>query len=165
MLVVPESLKMELKMPLGDLMQMPEFLSRYRSKKIVAVGDVIAASLLENGITPFIAVYDFRSMRKKVGDIRARIKEAFPEFSSAKNPAGTITEELKDKAQRILLSGGALFVEGEEDLAALVFMRICPKGCIIAYGQPAEGIVAVECGPKSREKAEAIFGKMGNEEE
>lgn len=159
---IPEDVRQELKKPLGELMQFRDFLARYRGKRIIAVGDIVTLSLLESGIRPFLAVYDFRTMRAGLEERgKDKIRAAYPEFLAAKNPPGEITRELEGVASSLSKEGGALFVEGEEDLAALVFMRISPPGCVIIYGQPEEGVVAVECGEKSREKAEKMFERIG----
>ncbi len=161
MLEVPEALRAELKKPLGELMGMDAFISEYGKSRIISVGDIVTLSLLEKGIRPFLAAYDFRSMRHDIEKrMRERIKGAYSTYSTARNPPGTITEELEAAAASMAGKGGALYVEGEEDLAALVFMRISPEGCVIVYGQPDEGVVAVECNEKSRRKAELILGKM-----
>lgn len=161
MLVVPEELREQLKRPLGKLMQMDEFVSEYGKKKIISVGDIVTASLLELGVMPFLAVYDFKTMRNELG-VREKniIEKTYPKPDCAKNPAGEISDELEKKASSVLKKGGALFVKGEEDLATLVFMRISPEGCVILYGQPKEGVVAVECDEKSRKKADEFLRKM-----
>ncbi len=159
--IVPEEMRKELKKPLGALMQFGEFISKYGKMKIISVGDIVTLSLLERGIKPFLAVYDFRTMRSGLGKSdRERIKAAYPSFSTVKNPPGSITVELEERAKELSKKGGALFVEGEEDLAALVFMKISPGGCVILYGQPNEGVVAVECNEKSRKKAEGFFARL-----
>ncbi len=159
-MIIPQGMRQELRRPLGRLMQMDGFISAYGKGKIISVGDVVTFSLLKAGIRPFISVYDFRSMRREVeGMVRAEIRKAYPDFSTAQNPAGSISAELERACARLAKAGGALYVEGEEDLAALVLMRICGDG-VIAYGQPEEGVVAVECGAKSMEKAEQIFRKI-----
>lgn len=161
MLVVPESLRAELRKPLGKLMQFQEFADRYKDAKIISVGDVVTISLLDRGIRPFLCVYDFRSMRVDLEKAaRQKIKAAYPEFSSVPNPPGTITDELEQAAKAMAKKGGALFVDGEEDLAALVFIKNSPSGCVIIYGQPSEGVVAVECNNASKKAAGLLLGRM-----
>lgn len=159
--IVPEEMRKELKKPLGALMQFEEFISKYGGMKIISVGDIVTLSLLERGIMPFLAVYDFRTMRSELEESgRQKIKAAYPYFSTVKNPLGSITGELEKAAEGLAKKGGALFVEGEEDLAALVFMKISPDGYVILYGQPDEGVVAIECNEKSRKKAEGFFARL-----
>lgn len=161
MLVVPEEMRKELRKPLGELLQFGDFLEKYGKRKIIAVGDIVTLALLGRGMRPFAAVYDFRSMRSELEkEGREKISSAYPSPLVAENPPGKITDELEKEAEKISKAGGALFVEGEEDLAALVFMRISPRDCVIMYGQPGEGVVAVECNEKSRKKAEELFKKM-----
>lgn len=161
MLVVPEEMRGELRRPLGELLQLRDFLDKYGKRKIIAVGDIVTLALLGRGIKPFAAVYDFRSMRSRLErQGREKIGSAYPSPLVAQNPPGKITDELEKEAEKIAKAGGALFVDGEEDLAALVLMRISPRDCVIMYGQPGEGVVAVECNEKSREKAEELLKRM-----
>lgn len=161
MLAISEEARLELKKPLGDLMSLESFLTKYKGYKIIAVGDVVVFGLLANGVRPFLSVYDFRTMRKPLGEeIMEKLNSFYPNPLFSENPPGMISEDLERKAELALKSGGALFVKGEEDLATLVFMRLSPDGCVIVYGQPNEGVVAVECNKSSKEKAEYFFSKM-----
>lgn len=158
---VPEEVRAELKQPLGELMDLGKFAAKYGKRKIIAVGDVVALALIKAGIKPFLSVYDFRTRRDALGkDGMERLEKIYPRPLLAENPSGSISGDLKKKARLALKSGGALFVQGEEDLATLVFMRLSPEGCVIVYGQPGEGVVCVECNEESRKKAEYFFAKM-----
>ncbi len=161
MYIVPEEMRAVLRRPVGALMQFDDFVLKYGKRKIIAVGDIVTLSLLSSGIAPFIAVYDFRTLRSKLGDEeQGKIRAHYPKPETANNPPGTITEELENKAAEISRRGGALFVNGEEDLAALAFMLVSPPECVIIYGQPYEGVVAVECGEEAKKKARGFFKKM-----
>ncbi|MBU0586247.1 DUF359 domain-containing protein [Candidatus Micrarchaeota archaeon] len=158
---ITEELRYELKKPLGELLSIDSFLEKYKKKKIIAVGDIVLLSLLEKGLEPFIAVYDFKSMRKDLPlNLQEIIKNKYHDPLIAKNPAGEITDDLQNSVKKILKTGGALFVEGEEDLASLVFMNLNLKDGIIIYGQPNEGVVAVIMNEETRKKAVNLFRKI-----
>jgi uncharacterized protein (UPF0218 family) len=158
MRVFPESARSELKKPLGELSDLGSLMSKFQNRKLIAVGDVIVLSLLEKGIRPFISVYDFQTMRKGISAAqKEKLGQAFPNALLAENPAGGISEDLEKKCKQISKNGGAILVKGEEDLATLVFMRLSIDNSVILYGQPNQGVVAVECTKESREKAEQLF--------
>ncbi len=165
MFIIPKEMRKELRKPLGALMQLKEFIKKYGKMKIIAIGDMVTISLLECGIKPFLAVYDFRNMRSKLEKKeKEKIKNTYPKFLIAQNPPSTITKELEKKARKLIKKGGALYVEGEEDLSTIVFMKIAPKHCVILYGQPNNGVVVVECNKKSKKLAKSFFKKMENTE-
>ena len=160
-MLVPESVKSELREPLGALMDFRHFLSMYGKERIVAVGDAVVLALLRAKAEPFVSVYDFSTRRSPLPESeKNELVRKYPKPLVCENPAGTITGALEESAKLVLEAGGALRVEGEEDLAALVFMRLCPDGLVMIYGQPEKGVVAIECSEKSRKKAEGFFEKM-----
>ncbi|MFA5077182.1 MAG: DUF359 domain-containing protein [Candidatus Micrarchaeia archaeon] len=160
-MIVPEHVKSELREPLGALMDFQHFLSMYGKERIVAVGDAVVLALLRAKAEPFVSVYDFSTRRSPLPESeKNELARKYQKPRVCENPAGTITESLEESAKLVLKTGGALKVHGEEDLAALVFMRLCPNGLVIIYGQPEKGVVAIECNEKSRKKAEGFFERM-----
>ncbi|MDD5337228.1 MAG: DUF359 domain-containing protein [Candidatus ainarchaeum sp.] len=160
-MIVPESVRTELREPLGSLMDFQSFISSYGKRKIVAVGDAVVLALLRAKIESFVSVFDFSTRRNPIPEKeRSELAAKYPEPLVCENPAGTIAEALEQSAKLVLKTGGALRIVGEEDLAALVFMRLCPDALIIVYGQPEKGVVAIECNEASRRKAENFFRKI-----
>lgn len=158
MLIISEEIREELRKPQGKLISMNNFVKKYGKTKIIAVGDIVVLALIANGIKPFLAIYDFKTRREALEkNEQDKLNAVYPIFSKVKNPPGTITYELEKKLPELLKIGGALFIDGEEDLATLVLMRICPDGFIIIYGQPNQGVVVIECNEKTRKKAEKFF--------
>jgi uncharacterized protein (UPF0218 family) len=51
-------------------------------------------------------------------------------------------------------------VDGEEDLLTLVAIMVAPAGSIIAYGQPATGIVLVRVTPNKKNEIKALIDQM-----
>lgn len=133
-----------------------------RKRILVAVGDFCAAKLIECGAQPDVIVYDHKCMRKPVGPRMRLLLDRYGKNAAVvANPPGFITGMLVDEVRRALKRGeGRIFVEGEEDLAALVALMHASNGTLVAYGQPKKGMVLVEVGPAMRKKARAIFEKM-----
>ena len=156
MLELPDELRPLLKRPLGQLFSSVttaiERLRQLRPTRLIAVGDIVTAEFIEAGLKPDVAVVDFLVMRSPVDKkIRRTIDSFDVKIVRVKNPAGTITQELRtalDEAKPPL----KIIVDGEEDLATLPAVLSAPPGSVVVYGQPNEGIVIVEATePKRRE--------------
>lgn len=168
-LVLPEKLRSHLKRPLGlllpDIATAIEHLRRLRPKRLVTVGDVVTAGFLAAGVKPDVAVVDFHVMRAPTTkNIRAEIDSFDVKVARVKNPAGTITSELRralDGARPPL----KVIVDGEEDLAAIPAVLSSPKGAVVAYGQPDEGVVLVEVTEQKRGEFAELLKKFKAEGE
>ena len=148
MLRLPDELRPLLKRPLGQLFPnvaaAVERLQQLHPAKLIAVGDVVTAELLEAGLKPDVAVVDMMVMRSPVDEKTKRVIENFEvEVVRVKNPAGTITRELREALEEAkpLLK---IVVDGEEDLATIPAVLSAPLGSVVVYGQPGEGVVLVE---------------------
>ncbi len=113
-----------------------------RNEKVIAIGDVVAENLVKVGIEPVMMVVDGKSMRKERGnkcecDIMV------------KNPVSEITEELMDAIRK---GYKRIFVEGEEDLAALPAILYADEDSLIVYGQPSEGIMVIRPTEENKRK-------------
>lgn len=161
MVVIPEDIKNQLKAPWGELHQ-TDYLNSIKSEKIISVGDVSTLNCINNGIKPYIAVFDFRFMRKELEEEKKKIlNTAFPRTIKIKNEPGTISIEFVELAKKLMRNGGAVLVEGEEDLTALVFMAFNTNFYII-YGQPKEGMVVVKpINLETKTKAGRILAELG----
>jgi len=153
-LVLTDELIQEFKKPFGtlyrDFESMLRALDEMKPAKIIAVGDVVTASLLESGRTPDLCIIDGKTIRSKsVGEIKTGFQEI-----KVENPAGQITEELRNAVKKSVNAGNIkIFVVGEEDLAVLPVVEFAPLRSAVLYGQPNEGVVLVEV---SREKKKEI---------
>ncbi len=156
MLELPDEVRLLLKRPLGQLFSSVttaiERLRQLRPTRLIAVGDIVTAEFIEAGLKLDVAVVDFLVMRSPVNKkIRRTIDSFDAKIVRVKNPAGTITQELRtalDEAKPPL----KIIVDGEEDLATLPAVLSAPLGSVVVYGQPDEGIVIVEVTePKRRE--------------
>jgi len=155
-LELPEEVRQLLKRPLGQLFPNVaaaiERLRQLHPSRLIAVGDVVTADLLEAGLRPDVAVVDMKVMRLPVDEKTKRAVEAFEAtVVRVKNQAGSITPELRE-ALEAAKPPLKIVVEGEEDLATLPAVLSAPLGSAVVYGQPGEGLVLVEVTePKRRE--------------
>ncbi len=161
MALIDADLRERLKKPLGKVLPFEEALKKAGRRRIVAVGDEVVFNMLEGGRRPFVAVFDFSTLRKPVAErIRGKIKGNYPDYREIAKPAGEISADMFRVAQEMLNEGGALFVDGEEDLFALPFSLLAQKE-VVLYGQPGKGCVLVEKGSFKKEEYWKIIEKMG----
>ena len=153
-----------MKKPMGELLSAEALEKKLESKKgmLVAVGDACAAELILKGRKPAVVVYDGIIMRAPAGK---EVADAIASFEGkelkVKNEAGYISDELVNAVKRALEGKAAkIFVDGEEDLAALVVMMFAEDETLIVYGQPNEGVVLIESREETRNKARRIYNKM-----
>ena len=152
---IPEKLRLKLKEPLGKLIERFTINDlRFMNNKtgcLISVGDVVTRLLNKLGKQADISIIDFYIKRirvhEKIEDLG--FNEKFL-LLKADNPAGHITKEtilsikkalgefIKDGKKRVIK------IEGEEDLAALPSILLAPLGSLVLYGQPDQGVVAVE---------------------
>jgi uncharacterized protein (UPF0218 family) len=150
-LSLPESLRGELKDPLGSIYTATDELLADAGRPLIAVGDIVTYHLLEAGSRPTIALVDGKTKREAVAD---EVNEAidtgsFDRHVTVRNPAATLTagllEALRAAIDRATAGEGQSTVievtAGEEDLAALPALAIAPEGAAVVYGQPDEGMV------------------------
>lgn len=149
----------QLKKPLGKLHVSLEHIKTLSKKfKIISVGDICTVALLCIGIRPHLAIFDFKYMRKPLPDTMATVlKREFKNPILIKNPQGTLSEKLIKDAEDLLKKGGAIRINGEEDLTALPFIQHADENTIIVYGQPNEGIVVVIPNKKTKNLVEKIL--------
>lgn len=164
-MAMDEETILALRAPFGPVMETLAAMQRIWARRphlLVAVGDETIARLLDNGIRPDIGVFDLRCRREGIGEMKERlILNAAGDAIAAANPAGTITAELRSAVDEALLEGTRwIRVEGEDDLAALVFFARAPDGAVVLYGQPNMGLVWVEVDGKIREKAMELMLKI-----
>ena len=165
--MLPKSIRSELKVPLGLLLEgepsetvtrLVEMIRHLRPAMFASVGDVSSKNILEVGLDPDIVVVDHRVMRVSIEPIslgdRLEIR--------ARNPPGTIDADAwraLEEAVR-LKRGVAVIVEGEEDLLVLPLIALMPLGSVIVYGQPFQGIVVVEVTEERKRWAEGFMRRM-----
>lgn len=158
----------KLKKPLGEVYTDLRILTRkIKGKRVITVGDITTLSLLAVGIKPHLAVFDFRFMRTNLADVlTGALRTYYPSPTHVKNRKGHLSESLLKDARGYMKKGGAIFVEGEEDLTALAFILASGKKDVVLYGQPETGIVLVKYDEELKNRirrwlsAAALFHKV-----
>ena len=164
---IPFHLRDELKKPIGRLLSGHEFLQTIHTyENIIAVGDYLSHSLLNNNIFPQIMIVDYKTRRDAISTQQKKVLQQ-SKYTSIKliNPAGVITEELWETMKSLCNSFNPsrfirVEVEGEEDLAALPAILFAPENVTIIYGMPDKGVVVVESTEKHKEKVRNILAMM-----
>lgn len=130
------------------------------AKKIITVGDATTERLISFGITPHLAVIDGLERRSRRNHF---IKYHTKEMLCA-NPAGTISKEAVNVLQIALETAPPVIVkvQGEEDLLALPLFIIAPKGAVVLYGQPLEGMVVVNITEEKQNQAKDLMHKISS---
>ncbi len=156
---IPDKIRERLKMPIGKVhIDFVEIKRLSKNHKIISVGDVCTLALLQLGIMPHLAVFDFRCKRDEISEKKKNIlRQAFPEMESLRNHSGHISEEIMENAQRLLDKGGGLLIEGEEDLTALAFIKEANEKYVLVYGQPNEGVVIVRIDEKTKKRLDELL--------
>jgi hypothetical protein len=164
-LKLPENLRDQLKIPLGDLIKeenvnKENILTKIGSESIViTVGDRTTENMINLGIMPQIQIVDGLEKRNqrlvpKDDTINTNL--------SCKNPPGEITEESTQVIQKAFSCKPPvrIIVNGEEDLLVLPVCIFAPENSVVMYGQPNEGLVIVHITPEIRAKVQKILDVM-----
>jgi Uncharacterized protein conserved in archaea, COG1909 len=83
------------------------------------------------------------------------IKVNNPPRYNYKRTLGSVEDAIKSNGNVLII------VEGEEDLASLPAIYFSPKGSIILYGIPDEGIAVIESGDSVKTEIEKYIKEMG----
>ena len=162
---LPENLRDQLKIPLGDLIKeenvnKENILNKIDSELIViTVGDRTTENMINLGIMPQIQIIDGLEKRNQ----RLVPKDDIINTNlSCKNPPGEITEESTQVIQKAFSCKlpVRIIVNGEEDLLVLPVCIFAPENSVVMYGQPNEGLVIVQITPKIRAKVQKILDAM-----
>jgi uncharacterized protein (UPF0218 family) len=162
---LPESLREQLKTPLGILLLDAQVTKEnvkkhtHSSPFIITVGDATTEKTLSFGIIPSLQIIDAKEKRAKRPPIS---NENVATVISCDNPPGEITHESISIIKRAFKSKtpARIIVNGEEDLLVLPVCLYAPKNAIVMYGQPNEGLVIVKINDKIRNKTQLILDSM-----
>ena len=167
MIILPISMRKELKDPIGQLLKgepsetvvmLKELLCRLSPPMFAVVGDFTAANIIEADIHTNIIIIDHRTMREEVDPMEHGERTVL----NTVNPAGSITSDAWDILDHAvtLNSEVSVIVEGEEDLLVLPLIVMMPVGSVIVYGQPHEGMVAIKVTSKLKEWTQDFLTRM-----
>ena len=162
---LPENLREDLKIPLGDLINDIDVNNKNIQTKInpksvlITVGDRTTENMLQLGLKPQIQIIDGLEKRNR------RVvptDDAVNTNLSCRNPPGEITEESMQVIQKAFSSKPPvrITVDGEEDLLVLPVCMSAPENSVVMYGQPNEGLVLVHVTPEIQAKVQKILDSM-----
>tara|TARA_B100001245_G_scaffold191467_1_gene149737 strand:+ start:22 stop:519 length:498 start_codon:yes stop_codon:yes gene_type:complete len=164
-LKLPENLRKQLKIPLGDLIKEEDvnkenILSKISPESIViSVGDKTTENMILFGVIPQIQVIDGLEKRNQRN---IPIDKTIRTELTCKNPSGEITEESIQTIQNAFSCERPvrIIVKGEEDLLVIPVCIFAPENSVVMYGQPNEGLVFVHVTPEMQAKVQKILDSM-----
>ena len=160
-------LRESFKKPFGILIRGPpketmakiwDTLEKLKPAKLIAVGDVVSANLHEYGMNPQLSIIDFKSLRTQL----TLKEEAIEKTVHVANPQAVITEEAIHAVKAALKQNEHthIVVDGEEDLLVLIVILYAPIKSLVVYGQPHEGVVALEVTSEKKAKVKQLLKIM-----
>ena len=161
---LPDSLREQLKIPLGELL-LEETVTKENIQKhlsdnpyIVTVGDRTTEKMINYGLIPSLQIIDGIEKREKRNPIAL---ENTTELT-VDNPPAEITNDSVDLIKNALTMNPPvrILVNGEEDLLVLPVCIHAPENAIVMYGQPNEGLVIVKITPEIKNKAQRTLDLM-----
>jgi len=159
-----DELRERLKKPFGELLEGKAALEKVKGRKgmLACIGDECSHFFLKAGIKPDLIVYDLRVKRQPVGEELKAALEGMPgKLVKVKNEPGTISDTMLSAVKRGLEGKVArIFVDGEDDLAALVALMYADDDVVIVYGQPDAGAVVTVSNEETRNRARWLYSKM-----
>jgi uncharacterized protein (UPF0218 family) len=164
---LPEELRAAFKEPLGPLYTDAEALLADAGDPLVAVGDIVTYHFEQADRRPDVALIDGRTKRRAVDEEVRETVDARADRIEVNNPAGTLTEALLVALDEALDRPGptTIDVDGEEDLAALPAVLAAPESATVVYGQPDQGMVAVEVTAETKAEFRDLLERMDGDHE
>ena len=162
---LPESLREQLKIPLGILIPenqaTKENILKHTSSAsfIITVGDATTEKMLKFDIIPSLQIIDLQEKRSK------REPPSTTNVASSitcDNPPGEISTRSIDVIKNAfkLKPPVRITINGEEDLLVIPVCLYAPDNSIVMYGQPNEGLVIVSIDQEIRKKTQLILDSM-----
>ena len=163
---LPESLREELKIPLGVLLPDKETTKENIEKfltpdsYIITVGDRTTEKMIDFGLVPSLQIID--NLEKRTKRESPKLQENTTELF-VDNPPAEITLQSIDLIKNAFLSTSPvrIIVNGEEDLLVIPVCIYAPQNAVVFYGQPNEGLVIVNVTPEIRNKTQNLLDSMG----
>ncbi len=174
---LPDSAREPLKQPFGVLIPDSQVTREAvasklvgRNRIIVTVGDRTTERIRDLKVYSNLEIVDNAEKRQH----RPEVTFTGPKERqlSAKNPAGTLTEETLQAVKTSLeliktepKKTVRLVIDGEEDLVALAILAYFPEHTIVLYGQPDQGLVIVGAMGDAKDLARKTLHEMGIREQ
>jgi uncharacterized protein (UPF0218 family) len=158
-LKLENTLRSEFKKPLGKLYSsFDDAVNDIKiAKFLISVGDATTKNLVVNDIFPNISIID-NLIQRKIHNYKIIYTN---NILRAKNPPGTITENLWETIEKAFtnstnVKNQLIIVDGEEDLAVLPCIIMAPDESVVLYGQPNEGLVFVDVNSVKNKAGELV---------
>ncbi len=158
---LPESLRDELKTPLGILLKevTSEIILKHIPKNayLITVGDATTENILQFGFIPSLQIIDGYEKREKRIPPVSNVSKLYCD-----NPAAHITQQSIDVIKQAFSSKPPtqILVNGEEDLLVIPVCIYAPQNSVVLYGQPNEGLVIVNITQEIRNKTKNLLERM-----
>ncbi len=161
-LYMPDSLRNELRQPLGKLFPNEKSLpSIVKSGGVfkICIGDVVSKTLDENAMHPNISVIDLKTKRMIIEAKKNNTKKIL-------NSHGTLRFRAVKALYKAILDMTSnrkftkIVIKGEEDLLTLPAILLAPLGCMIFYGLADRGIVMIEVTENTKKFVKSIVSKF-----
>jgi hypothetical protein len=162
-LVLPDDLRGELAKPIGRFVSAWALRKHLEgARRVITVGDVVTITLLQMGMVPDVAVFDYKTQRSEEYASKERIERMEGRLVKVENPPARITRALWKAVKEAVRAEDTVKVEvsGEEDLAALVAIVNAPEGAQVIYGIPNKGLMVVKVDSDTRALASAAVRRM-----
>jgi uncharacterized protein (UPF0218 family) len=161
---LPESLREQLKIPLGILIPenqaTKENILKHTSSAsfIITVGDATTEKMLKFDIIPSLQIIDLQEKRSKREPPTTNVASSI----TCDNPPGEISARSIDVIKNAfkLKPPVRITINGEEDLLVIPVCLYAPDNSIVMYGQPNEGLVIVSIDQEIRKKTQLILDSM-----
>jgi len=165
--VLPGNERGEFRKPLSPIVkEMKDVISRLQSSEmLIAVGDIVAESLVKLGRPADVSVIDGRTRREILSARSSNLFHAMVRLE-AENPAGVVTQKgvlaLKEAITNYETTHKkqVIIVTGEEDLLAIPAILLSPLQTIVVYGQFDQGIVVVNVSEQNKKRVYNLFRKF-----
>ena len=160
--VLPPALRATFQARYGPTLSGAAAEEKIRSLSLYAAcGDRVTATAVATGHLPLVALVDYKTLRKEPIDPSAYAPLARRRELRVKNPAGMITQRLRNAVKELVSGdGGLIIVEGEEDLGVLALIESLPLGATVIYGIPGEGVSFVTVDAAAKDHVKELIAKM-----
>lgn len=143
---LPEALRAELQRPWGPVLDTEALGTRLDAGTVVlAVGDVVSLTLKKLGVTPRLFVCDYKTQRGEDPVYRRELGGWGETEHRVDNPAATVTRQawdaVRDSVRGTDPAPVRIVVDGEEDLLGIPCFLEAPRGAVVLYGAPGQGVV------------------------
>ncbi len=148
---------------LGRMVDVKDLRAELRDCRfLMAVGDMVSFTLLDNGFRPDLVIYDLMTERRAYTSLTTKLDKMEGVDAKVANPAGQITAELVREIALALERNvpTKLLVEGEEDLAALACVAMAPHGSCLIYGVPGKGMALLRVDEDAACQARSMIYSM-----